>query len=114
MHKSTKATNHRICFLLQVKPARLEEYKRRHESVWPEMREALTKAGWHNYSLFLRDDGLLIGYLETPDFDRALKVMADNAINRKWQKEMAHFFDGVPGRNADEQMRPVPEVFHLP
>lgn len=104
----------RVCFCLLVKPDRLEEYKRRHDSVWPEMREALTKAGWHNYSLFLRDDGLLVGYLETPDFHRALSMMADNKINRKWQAEMAPFFDGVPGRNPDEQMHPLQEVFHLP
>src|SRR5579871_2281884 len=44
----------RICFLLQVKPDRLEEYKERHKSVWPEMRAALSATGWHNYSLFRR------------------------------------------------------------
>ena len=51
----------RICFTLHVKTDRLEEYKERHKTVWPEMLAALSKAGWHNYSLFLRDDGLLIG-----------------------------------------------------
>jgi L-rhamnose mutarotase len=42
----------RICFVLQVKKDRLEEYKERHRAVWPEMTEALRKTGWHNYSLF--------------------------------------------------------------
>lgn len=109
-------TNHlkRICFCLQVKPDRLQEYKSRHADVWPEMQRALSRAGWHNYSLFLREDGLLIGYLETPDFDRALRLMAATEVNQKWQAEMAGFFDGVPGRKADEQMRPLPEIFHLP
>ena len=103
----------RVCFLLQVKRHRLEEYKARHRAVWPEMLEALRRAGWHNYSLFLRDDGLLIGYVETPDFERALSLMAATEVNARWQAEMAEFFDGVPGRKADEQMAPVPEVFHL-
>ena len=67
----------RICFVLQVKKDRLEEYKERHRSVWPEMIDALRKTGWHNYSLFLRPDGLLVGYLETPDFERARAGMAD-------------------------------------
>lgn len=49
----------RICFCLQVKTDRLEEYKARHQAVWPEMLEALRAEGWRNYSLFLRDDGLL-------------------------------------------------------
>jgi L-rhamnose mutarotase len=96
-----------------VKPDRLEEYKKRHESVWPEMREALRQAGWHNYSLFLRDDGLLIGYVETPDFQRALQLMASTDVNKRWQAEMSSFFFGGPGLQADEQMQPIPEVFHL-
>lgn len=77
------------------------------------MQDALREAGWHNYSLFLRDDGLLIGYVETPDFERALRLMASTEVNARWQKEMADFFEGEPGRNADEQMQPIPEVFHL-
>jgi L-rhamnose mutarotase len=77
------------------------------------MQEALRGAGWHNYSLFLRDDGLLIGYLETPDFDRARANIALTEVNRRWQQQMAGFFDGAPGLNADEQMQPLEEVFHL-
>jgi L-rhamnose mutarotase len=104
----------RVCFTLQVKRDRLKEYRERHRAVWPEMREALSRAGWRNYSLFLRDDGLLIGYLETEDFDSALAEMAATEVNRRWQAEMAEFFEGEPGRNADEKMSPIPEVFHLP
>ena len=104
----------RVCFCLQVKRDRLGEYKERHRTVWPEMLEALRQAGWRNYSLFLRDDGLLIGYLETPDFERALAEMAKTDVNRRWQAEMADFFEGASGLKADEQMRPLPEVFHLP
>ena len=111
--QTTGVTLKRVCFCLQVKRDRLEEYKARHNQVWPEMREALRQAGWHNYSLFLRDDGLLIGYVETPDFGRALELMAATEVNRRWQAEMAGFFDGIPGRKADEQMAPIPEVFHL-
>ena len=105
--------NQRICFCLQVKRDRLDEYKERHRAVWPEMKEALTNAGWHNYSLFLRDDGLLVGYVETPDFERALAVMAATEVNRRWQAEMKDFFESETGLAADKQMRPVPEVFHL-
>ncbi|SDY52292.1 L-rhamnose mutarotase [Tessaracoccus flavus] len=46
----------RHCFQLQVDPERLDEYKRRHAAVWPDMVRALKPAGWHNYSLFLRPD----------------------------------------------------------
>ena len=57
----------RVCFLLKVREDRLAEYRERHAAVWPEMLEALSATGWHNYSLFLRDDGLLVGYLETEE-----------------------------------------------
>jgi L-rhamnose mutarotase len=52
----------RICFVLQVKHGSVEEYKQRHHNVWPEMLTALRETGWNNYSLFLRKDGLLVGY----------------------------------------------------
>ncbi|HET8550200.1 MAG TPA: L-rhamnose mutarotase [Bryobacteraceae bacterium] len=103
----------RVCFCLQVKRDRLEEYKRRHSAVWPEMLEALRSAGWHNYSLFVREDGLLIGYLETPDFSRALAEMAKTDVNRRWQSEMKEFFEDAAGLAPDEQIRPLTEVFHL-
>ncbi len=112
-HRATPRVRRRVCFCLQVKPDRLDEYKLRHEEVWPEMLAALSKAGWHNYSLFLRDDGLLIGYLETPDFESALRKMAATNVNRRWQEQMAEFFQGIPGRKADEQMLQIEEVFHL-
>lgn len=103
----------RICFLLKVKKDRLEEYRQRHQAVWPEMLEALRETGWHNYSLFLRDDGLLIGYLETPDFQKALAGMAAREVNARWQREMAPFFEQLEGRRPDEGMVPLAEVFHL-
>ena len=103
----------RVCFLLKVRPERLEEYKERHKTVWPEMLAALSDTGWHNYSLFLRDDGLLVGYLETPDFQAALSGMASREINERWQREMGPFFEALDGRRPDEGMLPLQEVFHL-
>lgn len=102
----------RVCFLLQVRPERLEEYRERHARVWPEMLDALRASGWRNYSLFLREDGLLVGYLETEDFAAARAAMARTAVNARWQAEMAPFFEGPHGR-PDEAMSELAEVFHL-
>lgn len=110
----------RVCFVLRVREDRIEEYRERHAAVWPEMRQALSASGWSNYSLFLRDDGLLVGYLETEDFDAARAAMAATEVNARWQAEMAGFFEdgggvgGTGGARPDEAMRPLPEVFHLP
>jgi L-rhamnose mutarotase len=103
----------RVCFILQVKPDRLEEYKQRHLSVWPEMQQALRETGWRNYSLFLRSDGLLVGYLETEDFEAALEGMSKREVNVRWQKEMADFFVNPPDIAPDQAMLPLEQVFHL-
>lgn len=103
----------RVCFLLKVKKDRLEEYKKRHKAVWPEMQEALQQTGWHNYSLFLRDDGLLVGYLETPNFKKAREGMAACRVNERWQRDMAGFFENLEGRRPDEGLLTLEEVFHL-
>jgi len=103
----------RICFVLQVKPDRLEEYKQLHRCVWPEMLDALRETGWNNYSLFLRDDGMLVGYLETEDFERARAGMASREVNARWQREIQQFFVQPQGLAPDRAMQPLEEVFHL-
>ena len=104
----------RVWFLLQVKPERIEEYKQRHRAVWPEMLTALHETGWQNYSLFLRDDGLLVGYFETPDYQAALAGMAEREVNARWQREMAPFFVDLDGRRPDEGFLRLEQVFYLP
>jgi L-rhamnose mutarotase len=104
----------RIGFLLKVKPDKIEEYKKHHEVVWPEMLDALLRTGWHNYSLFMRDDGLLFGYFETPEnFQAALNGMAKEAINLKWQEFMAPYFEALGSARPDQMMQELVEVFHL-
>lgn len=103
----------RVGFLLKVKPDRIDEYKRRHQEVWPEMQEALRRHGWHNYSLFIRPDGTLFGYFETPSsFEDALEGMSREEVNVRWQETMEPFFEGTGGP-ADQMMEELEEVFHL-
>lgn len=102
----------RVCFQLQVKPERLEEYVERHNPIWPEMLEALAATGWHNYSLFLRDDGLLIGYFETESLEQARAGMAATEVNTRWQAEMAEFFVDLEG-TPDQGFLQLTEVFNL-
>jgi len=103
----------RVCFILQVRPEKIAEYKARHQTVWPEMRQALRETGWGNYSLFLRPDGMLVGYVETENFAKALSGMAAREVNARWQQEMAEFFMNPPGVRADQAMLTLEEVFHL-
>jgi L-rhamnose mutarotase len=104
----------RVGFLLKVKPDMIEEYKARHRAVWPEMLAALRRQGWHNYSLFLRPDGLLFGYFETPDSLQAAQAgMAQEEVNARWQEFMAPLFESVDGAHADRLMVELEPVFFM-
>ena len=102
------------CFLLRVRPERIDEYRRRHAQVWPEMLDALRRAGWRNYSLFLHDDGLLVGYVETEgELADAVRAMENEPINAKWQAEMAPFFQKLDGQRPDQALVALEQVFHV-
>ena len=103
----------RVCFQLQVTPGMMAEYRERHATVWPEMREALAATGWRNYSLFLSDSGMVIGYLECDDFEAARNAMERTEVNARWQAEMGEFFQGLEGRRPDERLIQLNEIFHL-
>ena len=103
---------HRVCFTLQVRRDLMAEYAERHAAVWPEMLRALHDTGWNNYSLFLRDDGLLVGYLETLDLAAAQDGMARTDVNARWQAEMAEFFEDLD-LPPDQGFWQLAEVFHL-
>lgn len=104
----------RICFVLQVKRDKLQQYKQAHKHVWPEMLEALSRHGWHNYSLFLREDGMLIGYVETPDFRKAVQGMQTEDVNARWQTAMTEYFEPLKTGAADTSLQVLEQVFYLP
>ena len=68
----------------------------------------------HPEALFMRPDGLMIGYVEVADdFGAALEGMSGEEINTKWQEMMAPYFENPPGTQPDENMVVLEEVFHL-
>ena len=77
------------------------------------MLAALRESGWRNYSLFLRPDGLLVGYLEAENFDQCLARMKEHPVNARWQTEMTPFFESLSYGGADDNMAPLEEIFHL-
>jgi L-rhamnose mutarotase len=104
----------RVGFQLKVKEEKLDEYIKHHEQVWPEMLAALRAAGWHNYSLFIRSDGLLFGYVETPEgLEAAQAKMAVTEVNTRWQEFMAPFFESANNERPDEMFTELREIFHL-
>lgn len=106
-------TPQRVCFHLQVDPARVAEYRERHAAVWPDMLRAIAASGRRNYSLFLRGDGLLIGYYEVDDDEAAQAALAADPRTAAWEAEMAPFFIALDSDRPDQGAPRLSEVFHL-
>lgn len=104
----------RVGFLLKVRQEKVAEYIQHHEHVWDEMLQALREAGWHNYSLFIREDGLLFGYFETEEsLAVAQAKMVGREINTRWQEFMAPYFESPNNARPDEMFLELTEIFHL-
>lgn len=88
-----------------------EEYERRHNLLWPEMKEMIHAHGGKNYSIFLdRETLTLFGYIEIDDPELWAKS-ADTPINRKWWDFMADIMDTNPDNSpVCIDLQPV---FHL-
>ncbi|RWZ83068.1 L-rhamnose mutarotase [Glutamicibacter sp. HZAU] len=102
----------RICFQLQVKHDLIDEYVSKHKEVWPQMLQAIEQSGRRNYSLFLREDGLLIGYYETDDDAASQAALDSDPRTAAWEAEMADFFVSLAGR-PDQGAPRLSEVFNL-
>ncbi len=87
----------KVCFILHVKPECMEEYKRDHQAVDPELLAVLSDAGIANYSLFLREDGLLIGYFEAENPEESWAKVGATEADVRWSAKMKPFFDWDAG-----------------
>ncbi|MDO7880627.1 L-rhamnose mutarotase [Salinibacterium soli] len=85
----------RVCFTMLVAAEHRDTYVAMHADPWPELVAELDRTGWQDYSLFLRDDGVLVGYLESPDWESAQRDMAAAEVSPRWSVEMDRLV--VPG-----------------
>lgn len=110
LETTTARSDQRACFLLRVRPDRLVEYVEEHQRVWTDMRQALSRCGWHSYSLFLRpEDGLVVGYFEADDTATAMSAMAGEEVDAAWQAFMAQYFVQPDGGTPEM----LSQYFHL-
>ena len=78
----------RIAFTMHIKTGSEEEYRRRHQQVWPELLADLKQAGCSRYSIYLQ--GLdLFAYMEVEDFQRFLSTMAASRVSERWEEYMS-------------------------
>ncbi|MFG6284922.1 L-rhamnose mutarotase [Actinotignum schaalii] len=93
LNDTTQKSDSRCGFVLRVREDKLDEYLQAHCHVWEEMRDALSRSGWRNYSLFVDPEtAVVFGYFEADDVWQAMNCMENEEINTKWQAEMAQYF----------------------
>lgn len=86
----------RKSFKMKLYEGMAEEYERRHNLLWPEMKDMIHAHGGHNYSIWLdTETNVLYGYIEIEDEELWAKS-ADTPINRKWWDFMADIMDTNP------------------
>ena len=101
----------RKAFRMGLRPGMAEEYQRRHEALWPEMRAMIHEDCGRNYSIFLDPEtNVLYGYIEIED-EAKWAASADTAICRKWWDYMAPLMAVNPDNSpVSHDLKPV---FHL-
>ena len=103
----------RFSFLMRIHPELKDEYRKRHDELWPDMARAITDSGIRNYSIYFKADGLLFGYFESDDPARSLERLGKTEVNARWQKSMDSFFVKKDPRTVGPDIETVEEVFHL-
>ncbi len=102
----------RIAFKMKLFNGVTEEYKKRHDEIWPELKELLTSSGIHDYSIFLDEStNNLFGVLKVENAE-ALNSLPANAVMQRWWAYMKDLME------CNDDNSPVSislkEVFHLP
>ncbi len=96
---------------MTVHPDKHDEYKKRHNEIWPQMVKEMHKFGASNYSIFLdKDTNKLFGYVEIEDEEK-WSDFAKTDINQKWWKFMAPVMETHPD-NSPVSVE-LKEVFHM-
>lgn len=102
----------RVAFSFKVKPHLIETYREQHRQVWGDMLAALQRHGWHNYSLFMSEDGLVFGYFEAAESYRASRSgIASEEAYQRWQAHLKPFFESIQ-ETGSPMVIVLDEVFH--
>jgi L-rhamnose mutarotase len=101
----------RYAFKMFLNPGRAEEYRRRHDAIWPELEALLGAAGVRNYSIFLDSEtNVLFAYLERVD-DHRMAALSQHPVMRRWWDYMRDIMRANP--DGSPVTAPLVEVFHM-
>ena len=89
-------TIQRVGMLMQLKPGMEKAYQGEHQRIWPEILEGIARVKIRNYSIF-QIGRVLFSYFQVEDLEKAMRALAEDPDNQRWQAHMAHMFDVGPG-----------------
>jgi L-rhamnose mutarotase len=101
----------RVAFKMKLKSGFKEEYKKRHQAIWPELKDLLEQAGIHDYSIFLDEESHSLFAVQKVDGQSGSQDLGKNPIVRKWWAYMADIMETNPDQSPVSV--PLEEVFHM-
>ena len=102
----------RVGFTMKLFKGKEEEYKKRHDEIWPELADLLRKHGIRDYSIFLDEQsGTLFGVLSMDD-PQLLDKLPAQPVMQKWWSYMKDIMESNPDNSPVSV--PLKEVFYMP
>lgn len=96
---------------MKLKPGFADEYKKRHDAIWPELKKAISETGVYDYSIYLDEESLTLFAVQkvkdggNPDAQKGMEIV------RKWWDMMADIMDVNPDNSP--VCRPLRKMFHM-
>ncbi len=104
----------RISAVFKVKPELIEEYKKIHSNIWPEIKDIEKKAGFNNFSMFYRENGTVYTYMEIKgDFDKVMEKLSKSDVHKKWLNMLDRFYIKKEKNTPGAEIRLLEEVYHI-
>ncbi len=101
----------RVAFKMKLKPGFEDEYKRRHDHIWPELKKLLNDAGIYDYTIFLDDETNTLFAVQKSKEEKGSQDLGKTEIVQRWWKYMADIMETNPDHSPVSI--PLKEVFHL-
>lgn len=101
----------RVAFKMNLKEGQKEEYKRRHDALWPELHQLLKDAGISEYSIFLDEETNILFAFQKVSGEGGSQDLGQTEIVQKWWKFMSDIMESNPDNSP--VTKPLTELFYM-
>jgi len=101
----------RKAFKMKLKPGFEVEYKKRHSEIWPELKDALNKAGIYDYAIYLDDETHTLFAFHKLEDDHTTEQLPELPIMKKWWVYMSDTMEVNPDNSPET--KPLKEMFYM-